>query len=148
MLFGNFLKSIIYFFYISKFSMKNLENWHILKNQLDQKMHSIFVNEREICYTSIGENIGFEQNGKNELFERPVLVLRKFWTQTFIGIPLTSKVREWKYYFSFHHGDTISTAILSQIRLFDTKRIVRKIGYADVADFIQLKEKLKNLLTL
>ncbi len=58
--------------------MKNLENWHILKNELNKKEHSIFVNEREICYTSIGENIGFEQNGKNELFERPVLVLKKF----------------------------------------------------------------------
>jgi mRNA-degrading endonuclease toxin of MazEF toxin-antitoxin module len=77
-----------------------------------------------------------------------VLVLRKFWTQTFIGIPLTSKVREWKYYFSFHHGENLSTAILSQIRLFDTKRILRKIGYAEMEDFKKLKEKLKTLLTL
>jgi hypothetical protein len=59
-------------------SMKDYQKWHILKNELDKKEHTIFVNEREICYTSIGENIGFEQNGKNELFERPVLVLRKF----------------------------------------------------------------------
>jgi hypothetical protein len=27
---------------------------------------------------SIGENIGFEQNGKNDMFERPVLVLQNF----------------------------------------------------------------------
>ena len=128
--------------------MKDYQKWHILKSELDKKEHSIFVNEREICYTSIGENIGFEQNGKNELFERPVLVLKKFWIQTFIGIPLTSKAREWKYYFSFHHGESISTAILSQVRLFDTKRILRKIGYAEIEDFKRLKEKLRILLTL
>ncbi len=74
--------------------MKNFEKWHILKNELDKKEHSIFVNEREVCFVSIGENVGFEQNGKNDLFERPVLVLRKFGTQTFVGIPLTSKPRE------------------------------------------------------
>ncbi len=128
--------------------MKDYQKWHILKSELDKKEHAIFVNERELCYTSIGENIGFEQNGKNELFERPLLVLKKFWTQTFIGIPLTSKVREWKYYSSFHHGESISTAILSQIRLFDTKRILRKIGYAEIEDFKRLKEKLRTLLAL
>jgi hypothetical protein len=74
--------------------MKDFQKWHHLKSELDKKEHGVFINEREICFVSIGENIGFEQNGKNEMFERPVLVLKKFGTQTFIGIPLTSKPRE------------------------------------------------------
>jgi predicted metalloenzyme YecM len=57
---------------------KDFQKWHILKSQIDTKIQSTFINEREICYVSIGENIGFEQNGKNDMFERPVLVLRKF----------------------------------------------------------------------
>jgi mRNA interferase MazF len=128
--------------------MKDFQKWHHLKNELDKKEHGVFINEREICFVSIGENIGFEQNGKNEMFERPVLVLKKFGTQTFIGIPLTSKPREWRFYFTFHHGDKISTAILSQIRLFDTRRIVRRLGYAEVTDFLTLKKQLKDLLEL
>ncbi|MDD2693699.1 MAG: hypothetical protein PHY14_02100 [Candidatus Gracilibacteria bacterium] len=93
--------------------MKDFEKWHILKSRIDTKEHRSLVNEREICYVSIGENIGFEQNGKNEFFERPVIVLKKFGTQTFIGIPLTSKPREGKFYFSFKHGESTSSAILS-----------------------------------
>lgn len=128
--------------------MKDFKNWHILKSQIDIKEHRSLVNEREICYVSIGENVGFEQNGKNEFFERPVIVLKKFWTQTFIGIPLTSKPREWKFYFSFKHGESTSSAILSQIRLFDNKRIVRKIGYIETSDFQNLKTALRKLLSL
>jgi mRNA interferase MazF len=128
--------------------MKDFQKWHILKAEIDKKEQGIYINEREICFVSIWENIGFEQNGKNEMFERPVLVLKKFGTQTFIGIPLTSKPREWRFYFTFHHEEKVSTAILSQIRLFDTRRIVRRLWYAEIADFTTLKKKLKNLLEL
>lgn len=107
--------------------MKDYRGWHDLKSRLNEKEHISFVNEREICYVSIGENIGFEQDGKHELFERPVLVLRKFGTQTFLGIPLTSTPKTGKFYFSFLLGTSRSTAILSQMRLLDTRRISRKL---------------------
>jgi hypothetical protein len=44
--------------------MKDFQKWHHLKSELDKKEHGAFINEREICFVSIGENIGFEQNGK------------------------------------------------------------------------------------
>ncbi len=108
----------------------------------------IFVNEREICYISIGQNIGFEQNGKHNNFERPVLVIRKFSNNLFVGIPLSKHLKNSQYYFVFRFNSTPSAALLSQIRLFDTKRVLRKIGYISQTDFLLLKEKLRNLLKL
>ena len=37
-----------------------------------------------------GKNIGFEQNGKGSNFVRPILVLRKFNSSIFWGLPLTT----------------------------------------------------------
>lgn len=129
--------------------MENIfDEWNILKNSIHNKQKISLVNEREICYTSIGHNIWFEQNGKNDNFERPVLVLKKFWKYTFIGIPLTSQEKSGKFYHTFSWEDNISTAILSQIRIFDSKRIIRKIWYISQDDFQILKNKLKNLLDL
>lgn len=124
------------------------KKWLIIKEQLDVTTAKIFVNEREICYISIGQNIGFEQNGKHNNFERPVLVLRKFSDNLFIGIPLSKQLKNSQYYFIFKFNSTPSAALLSQIRLFDNKRVVRKIGYISPSDFLLLKEKLKNLLKL
>ena len=122
--------------------------WNHLKKEIDKKTHCIFVNEREICFVNLGKNIGCEQDGKNERFERPVVVFKKFWNRTFLGIPLTSKPKKGKFYFSFSLHDQISTAILSQIRLFDTKRIERKLWYIAKPDFIALKSQLQVLLGL
>ena len=40
-----------------------------------------------------------------------------------------------------------SVAILSQVRLFDAKRIKYKIGMINEKDFIILKEKIRQLFT-
>ena len=72
----------------------------------------------------MGINIGNELDGKNEFFNRPVLVLRKFNRFIFYGIPLSSKIKEDNpYYVPIHvKGRTVS-AIISQMRLFDSKRL-------------------------
>lgn len=62
-----------------KLVMKDYKNWHNLKLKIENngtKKKKKF-REREIWWCSLGENIGFEQDGKNEKFERPILVLRK-----------------------------------------------------------------------
>jgi len=122
------------------------KEWALLKQQINKKKNISKINEREICFVSIGQNIGYEQNGKNEEFERPVLVLKKFGIYTFIRIPLTRQGKLNKFYFNFLLNEKQSFAILSQIRLFDTKRIKRKMGYMTKDDFIKLKQKCKYLI--
>ncbi len=51
--------------------------WTKLKVRIHIKENSaLYFHEREVWWASLGKNIGFEQDGKNKMFERPVLVLK------------------------------------------------------------------------
>lgn len=94
----------------------------------------------------MGVNVGFEQDGKNEYFTRPVLVLKKFSKDVFIGVPLSTSNKEGKYYYKFNFQGQESNALLSQIRLFDTKRLKDKLGRLPKSIFKELRQKVKDLL--
>lgn len=100
----------------------------------------------EIFYAHIGENVGFEQCGKGDSFVRPVLVFKKFNNALFWGIPLSTTQNRGKYYFDFEFKDSISVAILSQLKLFDAKRLDRKIGKMEKAEFQKLKSIVIEML--
>ena len=57
---------------------KKFIEWHCLKEVLQNKNTKVYFAEREVWYCSLGSNIGNEQDGKHQLFERPVLIYRKF----------------------------------------------------------------------
>ncbi len=125
---------------------KDFKEWFIQKNDLHKNKVRAFFHEREVWFASIGVNIGFEQDGRGDSFLRPVVILRKFNNEVLWCIPLTKNQKKGKYYFSFPLNQEISTAILSQIRLIDCKRLQYKVGDMTKDDFAKLKEKLKQLL--
>ena len=127
---------------------KDFWTWHRLKEKLNQIDRShVFFHEREIWFCSLGLNIGYEEDGKNENFERPVLILKKFNNYIFWGLPLTSIKKGNKYYFQIHSNtNRDNLVILSQIRLLDCKRLVRRVRTISKKDFYNLKNKFKNLL--
>jgi len=52
-----------------------------------------------------------------------------------------------KYYFEFEFiKDKKSVAILSQMKNFDAKRLLNKIGMISQDDFIELKKQLKDII--
>ncbi|MFA5871014.1 MAG: hypothetical protein WC842_03995 [Candidatus Paceibacterota bacterium] len=55
---------------------KDFDSWNIQKKKINTREKVIFCNIREIWWCSLGVNIGSEEDGKNELFERPVLILK------------------------------------------------------------------------
>lgn len=115
---------------------KDFSNWIKLKEKLHKSTHqSPYFKEREIWWCSIGENIGNEINGKNEHFSRPILVVRKLDKYSFLGIPLTSNKKVGSWYVSITHGKNTSTAVVSQIRHFDYKRLDKIMATLDEADF-------------
>jgi len=122
------------------------ETWNIKKQAISQKKHRKHFKERDVVFMSIGENIGFEQNGKGKEFLRPVLIYRKFFSETFLGIPLTSIAKNTRFCTSFSLKKRTSKAILSQIRLFDAKRIIRFYSRLSVENFKKVKQKLIKLL--
>lgn len=126
--------------------MKDYSSWHKIKTESENTGQSKLFREREIWWTSIGNNIGFEQDGKHDLYERPVLVFRKFNKEMFWALPMTSKAKEGKFYFSFPlHGEN-RTAILSQLRVLSSKRLIRRIGKISNQNFIDVETAIINLI--
>jgi len=121
--------------------------WNEIKKALSQENKILHFNQKEIFMTYVGKNIGFEQNGdKKQNFLRPVLVYKKFSKNLFLGIPLTTTQRDGKFYHSFiFKEDKISTALLSQIKLVDSKRCKYRMGQIKDEDFKKLILKFKKL---
>ncbi len=63
---------------------KDFDGWIDLKKLLSSKNPPTFQ-EREIWWCSIGINVGFEIDGKNDKYLRPVLIFRKFNKNIFFG---------------------------------------------------------------
>jgi len=127
-------------------SQKLFDQWNIQKKIIDARKNTKTIKERYIAFLQMGENVGFEQNGKGEKFLRPVLIYKKFSNHLFLGIPLTSKLKKERFYAEFSFKDRKSTAILSQIRLFDSKRIEYISGRISQDQFQKIKKRLIALL--
>jgi mRNA interferase MazF len=128
--------------------MKKFDDWNSIKKELDIKKKNITPKEREVYWASIGENIGFEQNGKGDIFSRPVLILKRFSRNMFYGIPLSTKIKDGNFFYNFTFLDKPSNALLVQGRLFDTKRLENRMGMIEKTDFENIKKSVKELLSV
>lgn len=124
-------------------------NTNYFNKRIDQKIDIAYFREREIYWANIGENIGFEQNGKGDDFMRPILVFRKFSNRLFCGIPLSTILKDGSFFFNFKFIENQqSCALLVQSKTFDAKRLDRKIGTINKNDFSKLELKMKELIRL
>lgn len=123
---------------------KNFDDWNIIKKDLNEGESPQF-HEREIWYCSVGENIGMEENGKNKNFERPILILKKFNTNVFLAFPLSGRHKDLPFYYLLDYPE-VSSVLLSQIRLFDAKRLVRKVRKIPKQEFEIIRNKFKSLI--
>jgi mRNA-degrading endonuclease toxin of MazEF toxin-antitoxin module len=131
---------------MTKHYIKRFDEWIKQKKKLDahDTQVSLYTKEREVWWISIGVNVGAEIDGKNELFERPVLIFRKVGREQFYGLPLTSKEKSGPFYRLVHYGDSAGNVCLSQLRVFSTKRLIRKIDVVKEAEFLVLQETVGN----
>jgi len=123
--------------------------WHKIKVnlQLAVERKKLYFYEKNIWWASLGANIGHEEDGKNKKFERPVLILKKFNSYLAIIIPLTSRVKDNnKYYFKFLFNNHYSSAIISQLRIISSRRLIRKIGNIGTPDFYEIKRQIKKII--
>ena len=125
---------------------KHFDEWSEQKKTIDTHVtkNSLYIKEREVWWISIGVNVGAEIDGKNELFERPVLIFRKVGREQFYGLPLTSKEKYGPFYRLVHYGDSVGNVCLSQLRVFSTKRLIRKIDLVNEVEFAYLQDTLAN----
>jgi len=123
-----------------------LDFWNNLKKQLSNKKITNFkFFERDIFFMSIGQNVGYEQYGKGDIFLRPVIVLKKLSKYTFIGIPLSSQEKTGDFYFKFLFKNIDNYALLNQVRVFDIRRNKYFSGRISHSDFKKLKNQFINL---
>ena len=123
---------------------KDFDNWNIKKKKISQREEEILFHEREVWWCALGVNIGFEQDGKNDNFERPVLVMKKFNRDVLLVLPLTRSNKSNKYYYRLKQGkERDSVVILSQIRLISSKRLLRKMRMIAQSEFNEINEKIK-----
>ena len=125
---------------------KDFDKWNSKKKNIDKHTTSNFFHEREIWWCSLGINIGFEQDGKGEVFERPVVIIKKFNNNCFLGVPLTTKEKQGKYYYNLGEvGGVNATAVLSQIKFYDAKRLTNKIETLPYTDYDKIIKALKEV---
>ncbi|OHA40204.1 MAG: hypothetical protein A3J31_01320 [Candidatus Taylorbacteria bacterium RIFCSPLOWO2_02_FULL_48_16] len=130
------------FFDILIIMYKDFDAWNKRKKEIHKSEFCSFVHEREIWWCSFGINVGDEEDGKNESFERPALVIKKFNRNIVLVVPLTTKIKDNQYYFAFIHQNIRFAAILSQLRLISTKRLSRRIRRIDHTLFKEIKERI------
>lgn len=129
---------------------KDFDKWNKEKKVVDKKAtnRDLFFYPREIWWCSTGLNIGVEADGKNENFERPVLIIKKFNADMIWVLPLTTKEKQNKYYYKLKHEDIKSWVILSQIKTISTKRLLRKTGSISESDFEGVVSRVQFLLKI
>jgi len=126
---------------------KDFDSWNTKKKDIHEQKSGIFYHEREVWWCSLGVNIGSEQDGTGKNFDRPIVIIKGFNREIFFAVALTGKKKVGKYYcYLGKIEDQDASAILSQAKVVDVKRLVRKMGTIDEVLFTKLKSALKALL--
>ena len=127
--------------------MKDFNQWNKEKKNLEKVGHdTLTFHEREIWWCSIGINLGDEQDGKNELFERPVLILKKFNNKVCWVLPMSTKQKDGIYYHTLEYNGKVFSVILSQLRLISVKRLHRFVRKISPYQFELIRDKLVSFL--
>lgn len=126
---------------------KDFDKWNMRKKEVQKNVFADFVHPREVWWCAVGINVGVETDGKHDNFERPVLVLRKFSKDAVLIVPLATHIKDNPYYFTYTHDGKRFAAIISQIRLISTKRLIRKIFSMDGNTFDAITEAIAGIIS-
>lgn len=137
---------------------KDFDGWNRKKKTLEtsDKKTPLF-HEREIWWCSVGHNIGNEACGKNELYERPVLITKRYGATLFIGIPLTSveKKEDDRFHYllqsvTFNNSELnnppASNIMLSHVKSMSSIRLIRRMGRISRSELKKVRMAMQNLI--
>lgn len=126
--------------------IKDFDGWNTKAKKLDSKIFNDFFYAREIWWCALGVNIGSEQDGKNESFERPVLILKRINKDSCFIAPFTSRLIDNEYRITTQSSGMHAQVVLSQIKVISTKRLLRKVGKIKTIIFFEIIIKLSLLI--
>ena len=124
---------------------QDFERWNAIKQDIEEKGNAKLprvpqITEGEVWWAACGKNLGAEINGKNKLFERPVVIMKKLSRYTFMAIPLTSKQKTGTWYVKFVFKEREEFAAVCQARTMSVFRLYRKIGMLPHNDLESIKQ--------
>ena len=129
--------------------MKDFDQWNELKKKIEAEKNEPdkFPKEGEVWMSSLGRNIGFEQNGSGANFSRPVLIVKKFNNHMFWCVSLSTKQKNFDFYFNYTDQNNHKvSAILAPMKLVSVKRLKRKLYELNGDKLQEIKLKLKSFL--
>ena len=127
---------------------KDFDSWNIRKKETNSDNDYLpLYHRRQIRWCRLGVNVGYEQDGTGKDFSRPVLILKGFSRHVCLIVPLTTSVKKNKYHVFIGTIDgQMANAIISQIRLIDTKRLDQHIATLDKELFELIQKAVKDML--
>lgn len=125
---------------------KDFDTWSKVKKELNGLSIDRFAHPREIWWCSLGINVGAEIDGKNENFERPVIVLKVYNVETLLVLPITTKPKNDKFHHKIQTDQKTVWVKLTQPRVISTKRLLRKVDVLGEEEFNALKDLWKKSL--
>lgn len=125
---------------------KDFSQWHGEKQKIHNENERLFYRAREVRWCSLGLNVGFESDGKGKGYTRPVLIIKGFSREVCWCVPLTTKHKKGIFYHGVHLTDgQTRNALLSHLRLIDTKRLGILIGVVSAAELQEVKRAIIHL---
>ncbi len=121
--------------------------WIRIKIKIHLSDRAVYFRGGEIWWVNLGANVGHEEEGKNDNFKRPILVLKKFNEHLLWAVPLTTKIKKGHpYYYQYEFGGAQYAAILPQLRILSSKRLIRRIGMFLPKDYGKIREEIEKLI--
>lgn len=126
---------------------KDFQPWCKKKRDIHESTSCPLFKEREVWWCSVGTNVQHEIDGKGVEFSRPVLIVRRYNSDTFLGLPITSKAKSNYWVVPIgEHGVKMQNGIASQVRTLSAARLTRRLFTITDPNFQVLKAALREKL--
>ncbi len=127
--------------------MKNFDEWNNIKKNIEKFTPDFNVDMREVWWVSLGINIGSEACGKNDNFERPVIVLKKFDSNNFFVLPITSTINEGDHFYTIFMNGQDRCVMLHQGKFINKRRFLRRMQILSESKFDGIKNTFIDLIS-
>lgn len=108
--------------------VKNFDEWNKYVKHLELQDSQEYFSDHEVWWCAIGVNVGSEIDGKNDKFERPVLVIVRMNQDKLFIAPITSNIKNYSDRVTISLLGKKSQIILSQTQMISSKRLLRRIS--------------------
>jgi mRNA interferase MazF len=129
--------------------IKDFKGWCGKKEIIDKQnlAPNLFFLEGEVWWASLGVNVGQEVDGKNESYERPVLIFKKFSDELAWVIPSSSTKKANEYFYPIIYQGKPKILLLLHMKTISSKRLLRPLFRMKEKEFAQIKERVHGLIS-